>query len=155
MTCFLWRMISTSSSHSSTNLASCMAVFTWREGNKQLKKPSQPHFKAKLYIFTDMLRFNVSYILLLVSDIKNVSAHFFFSSSFTCSLWELCKTFRVAGRIICIIAYRARPIVFHFIKNSAHQEKCLKQCAPGLKITCEEQNKEKWFPTHQLSLGRS
>lgn len=30
MTCFLCRMISTSSSHSSTSLASCMAVFTCR-----------------------------------------------------------------------------------------------------------------------------
>lgn len=31
MTCFLWRMISTSSSHSSTSLASCMAVLTWTD----------------------------------------------------------------------------------------------------------------------------
>lgn len=30
MTCFLWRIISTNSSHSSTSLASCMAVFTCR-----------------------------------------------------------------------------------------------------------------------------
>lgn len=61
MTCFLWRMISTSSSHSSTSLASCMAVFTWTDeqahaqndtavASKQKKTPTEHANNASLHV---------------------------------------------------------------------------------------------------------
>lgn len=60
MTCFLCRMISTSSSHSSTSLASCMAVFTCREEQthmwvRQIKKPPRTavHHTHTLHLYKE------------------------------------------------------------------------------------------------------
>lgn len=68
MTCFLWRMISTSSSHSSTSLASCMAVFTWTDERahtqnyacKKEQRCSQKHTSGHVFIAGPELQANSS-----------------------------------------------------------------------------------------------
>lgn len=75
MTCFLWRMISTSSSHSSTNLASCMAVLTWREKQQHANMRSF-YSRAHTHICTNTNQITYVTFYFVCVNTKTVYASF-------------------------------------------------------------------------------
>lgn len=131
MTCFLWRMISTSSSHSSTNLASCMAVLTWRE--KQQREHEILLFTSTHSHLHKYKPNHICYFLFCLCE--NSLCQFFYFS--VCR--ELCKNSWLAAiTIMSSLTYRAGHLFYHFILHSAHKEKSPStKCAPELKLTCD------------------